>query len=197
MTDLQKKMRFLKAKGAEFGELWTVKMNSGKFGVPWERTMRILEQCGVDLKVVYPAEEEGEEGMKDVTKSKESRKSWQKIEVDSSVAKQSVSGDSTLKPEGLLEEQVQQLSKPRKTHQKKKNRIAEIESAVENQQKKIDSEEQVQKLSKPPKTHQKKNKRIAETESVVENQQKKIDSEGKKRRKKNNAASAETENPVL
>jgi len=55
MADLQKKMKFWKAKGQEFGDLWAVRINSGKFGVPWDRTKRILEQCGVDVKVVSPA----------------------------------------------------------------------------------------------------------------------------------------------
>ncbi|MCJ1379810.1 ADP-ribose 1''-phosphate phosphatase [Xylographa soralifera] len=55
MADLQKKMKFWKAKGQEFGDLWAVRINSGKFGVPWGRTKRILEQCGMDIKVVAPA----------------------------------------------------------------------------------------------------------------------------------------------
>ncbi|MCJ1394641.1 ADP-ribose 1''-phosphate phosphatase [Xylographa bjoerkii] len=57
MADLQKKMKFWKAKGQEFGDLWAVRINSGKFGVPWDRTKRILEQCGMDMKVVAPADE--------------------------------------------------------------------------------------------------------------------------------------------
>ncbi|MCJ1403628.1 ADP-ribose 1''-phosphate phosphatase [Xylographa trunciseda] len=57
MADLQKKMKFWKAKGQEFGDLWAVRINSGKFGVPWDRTKRILEQCGVDVKVVSPVAE--------------------------------------------------------------------------------------------------------------------------------------------
>ena len=57
MVDLQKKMKFWKARGQEFGDLWAVKINSGKFGVPWDRTKRILEQCGMDVKVVAPGAE--------------------------------------------------------------------------------------------------------------------------------------------
>ena len=60
MADLQKKMRFWKAKGQEFGDLWAVRINSGKFGVPWDRTKRILEQCGMDVKVVAPEGEVAE-----------------------------------------------------------------------------------------------------------------------------------------
>ena len=68
MADLQKKMKFWKAKGQEFGDLWAVRINSGKFGVPWDRTKRILEQCGMDVKVVAPGAdvvEVGGEGKQD------------------------------------------------------------------------------------------------------------------------------------
>ncbi|MCJ1435678.1 ADP-ribose 1''-phosphate phosphatase [Xylographa pallens] len=73
MADLQKKMKFWKAKGQEFGDLWAVRINSGKFGVPWDRTKRILEQCGMDVKVVAPggdvveAVEEGKQDGKETS----------------------------------------------------------------------------------------------------------------------------------
>lgn len=56
LGDLHKKLSFLKASGKDTGDVWAVRINSGKFGVQWERTKRILEQCAVDLKVVRPPE---------------------------------------------------------------------------------------------------------------------------------------------
>ena len=59
MGDLRKKLDFLKGKPSAPGELWAVRINSGKFGVSWERTKRVLEQCGLDLQVAIPVEEAG------------------------------------------------------------------------------------------------------------------------------------------
>ena len=64
MGDLHKKLSFLRTSGKDIGDVWAVRINSGKFGVQWERTKRILEQCAVDLKVVRPPEE-GEDGEKE------------------------------------------------------------------------------------------------------------------------------------
>ena len=44
------------------GECYAVRINSGKFGVPWEDTKRVLEGGGVDMVVMRPEEEEEEEG---------------------------------------------------------------------------------------------------------------------------------------
>ena len=41
------------------GECYAVRINSGKFGVPWEDTKRVLEGGGVDMVVLRPEEEEG------------------------------------------------------------------------------------------------------------------------------------------
>ena len=57
MGDLRKKLDFLQGKPLVPGELWAVRINSGKFGVTWERTKRVLEQCGLDLQVAIPVEE--------------------------------------------------------------------------------------------------------------------------------------------
>lgn len=57
MGDLAKKLKFTRGRGQEVGELWCVRLNSGLFGVRWERTKRVLEQCGMDLHVVGPEEE--------------------------------------------------------------------------------------------------------------------------------------------
>ncbi len=46
------------------GECYAVRINSGKFGVPWEDTKRVLEGGGVDMVVLRPEEEEGGEGIK-------------------------------------------------------------------------------------------------------------------------------------
>ena len=42
-------------------ECYAVRINSGKFGVPWENTKRVLEGGGVDMVVLRPEEEGGEE----------------------------------------------------------------------------------------------------------------------------------------
>ena len=72
--DLHKKLSFLKASGKEIGDVWAVRINSGKFGVQWDRTKRILEQCAVNLRVVRPPEE-GEDEEKEGTtiKAQDSR----------------------------------------------------------------------------------------------------------------------------
>lgn len=36
------------------GELWSVRINSGLFHVPWEETKRVLEGGGIDVVVVTP-----------------------------------------------------------------------------------------------------------------------------------------------
>ncbi|KAJ6121139.1 ADP-ribose 1''-phosphate phosphatase, partial [Penicillium sp. IBT 18751x] len=38
------------------GELWSCRFNSGLFGVPWGETRGLVENVGLDLKVVYPAD---------------------------------------------------------------------------------------------------------------------------------------------
>lgn len=37
------------------GELWAVRINSGKFGVKWERSKEVLEAGGLSIKVMAPA----------------------------------------------------------------------------------------------------------------------------------------------
>lgn len=46
------------------GECYAVRINSGKFGVPWEDTKRVLEGGGVDMVVLRPEEEEEGDGSK-------------------------------------------------------------------------------------------------------------------------------------
>ena len=56
MGDLAKQLKALKEPGSQVGELWAVKINSGSFHVPWQRTKEVLEHCGLDIKIVYPGE---------------------------------------------------------------------------------------------------------------------------------------------
>ena len=105
MADLQKKMKFWKAKGQEFGDLWAVRINSGKFGVPWDRTKRILEQCGLDVKVVSPADDNVEEveesekrgrGNLDSKRSEVVTEERSRLEnADQGTVKENASGDTT------------------------------------------------------------------------------------------------------
>lgn len=45
--------------GMKPGECYAVRINSGKFGVPWEDTKKVLEGGGVDMVVLRPEEEDG------------------------------------------------------------------------------------------------------------------------------------------
>ena len=56
MVGLEDTLRFIKRGGNKVGDIWAVRLNSGKFGVNWERTKSVLEGCGMNLKVVNPAE---------------------------------------------------------------------------------------------------------------------------------------------
>ena len=65
LTSTQKAMSKLKdvldsmSQGRQRGaktNVWAVRLNSGKFGIEWEKTKNVLEGCGVRLKVVRPAE---------------------------------------------------------------------------------------------------------------------------------------------
>ncbi|KAL9596082.1 MAG: hypothetical protein Q9219_006030 [cf. Caloplaca sp. 3 TL-2023] len=51
-----------KGKGEIMGGCVSVRINSGLFGVEWERTREVLERGGVDMVVVSPREEEGVKG---------------------------------------------------------------------------------------------------------------------------------------
>ena len=44
--------------GDAVGEWWAVRINSGKFGVPWGETRRVLEEGGWRVRVVVPGEAE-------------------------------------------------------------------------------------------------------------------------------------------
>ena len=46
----------MKNGGVMVGDVWAVRINSGKFGVKWERTKKVLEECSLHMKVVRSAE---------------------------------------------------------------------------------------------------------------------------------------------
>ena len=50
----------MRASGQEVGNCYAVRINSGKFGVEWQRTMAVLEAGDLDITVLKP--EEGKEG---------------------------------------------------------------------------------------------------------------------------------------
>lgn len=49
----------MKVKEGWESEVWAVRINSGRFGVEWERTRGVLEGGGVDVMVVTPVGEDG------------------------------------------------------------------------------------------------------------------------------------------
>ncbi|KAL9593345.1 MAG: hypothetical protein Q9179_005937 [Wetmoreana sp. 5 TL-2023] len=42
----------------EMGDCYSVRINSGLFGVPWQKTKAVLEKAGLDMVVVRPPDEE-------------------------------------------------------------------------------------------------------------------------------------------
>lgn len=44
------------------GECWAVRINSGKFGVDWDRTKVVLENGAVDMRIILFAEPNAKEG---------------------------------------------------------------------------------------------------------------------------------------
>lgn len=63
------KERVERGKGKdEMGGCVGVRINSGLFGVEWERTREVLEGCGVDMVIISPGESEEGEKKKSVTR---------------------------------------------------------------------------------------------------------------------------------
>lgn len=62
LQDLEGQLRQLRAENSHIseknarvpGEVWSVRINSGSFHVPWEETKRLLERGGMDMVVVRP-----------------------------------------------------------------------------------------------------------------------------------------------
>ncbi len=75
MRDLGRQISDGKEQGCEMGECYSVRINSGLFGVPWRDTKRVLRVAGVDMVVVRPESQkdevvesdgDGEVGVEDV-----------------------------------------------------------------------------------------------------------------------------------
>lgn len=60
VRDLGRQIRGGKEEGAEMGECYSVRVNSGLFGVPWRDTKRVLRKGGVDMVVVRPNSQKDE-----------------------------------------------------------------------------------------------------------------------------------------
>lgn len=71
VKDLGRQLGEPRGKGIE--RVWSVKINSGMFGVEWERTEEVLREGGVDMVIVTPAEGEG-------TGKKRNRKGGERVE---------------------------------------------------------------------------------------------------------------------
>ncbi|KAL8767225.1 MAG: hypothetical protein Q9209_006230 [Squamulea sp. 1 TL-2023] len=50
--------------GWEMGACYSVRINSGLFGVPWEETKKVLDKGGVDMVVLRPPDSQEEDGKK-------------------------------------------------------------------------------------------------------------------------------------
>lgn len=61
LRDLEAEIASLRGQGWE-GEVWAVRINSGRFGVEWGRTRKVLEDGGVGVRVVVVEGEGGGEG---------------------------------------------------------------------------------------------------------------------------------------
>ena len=119
MGDLNKKLKFLKGTGQDLGDLWAVRINSGKFGVDWQRTKRILEQCGMDLTIVYPPEdEESKASGKKALKSAPSRETEEKSTVTSPPA----SGPTATADAAEVEQCAEALTGAKRKSKKRKRR---------------------------------------------------------------------------
>ncbi|KAL8753710.1 MAG: hypothetical protein Q9199_004854 [Rusavskia elegans] len=58
--DLGRQIKGGKEEGAQMGECYSVRINSGLFGVPWRDTKRFLRKGGVDMVVVRPDSQKDE-----------------------------------------------------------------------------------------------------------------------------------------
>lgn len=65
MQALKAELADLEAKGLPVGGVYAVKINSGLFRVPWEETMKILQEGEVDTTIVTPPSEEEDDASGD------------------------------------------------------------------------------------------------------------------------------------
>ena len=73
LRDLEEQLRELRAEGLQEregkkrkerdvrvpGEVWSVRINSGSFRVPWEETSNVLKEGGLDMVIARPRVEDG------------------------------------------------------------------------------------------------------------------------------------------
>ena len=52
----------MRQSGEEVGNSYAVRINSGKFGVQWQRTKAVLEAGDLDITVLRPEGEKGKDG---------------------------------------------------------------------------------------------------------------------------------------
>lgn len=62
IKDLAKQVAEMRELGQEMGKCYAVRINSGRFGVEWQKTRAVLEAGGLDITVVRPEEEERADG---------------------------------------------------------------------------------------------------------------------------------------
>lgn len=53
--------KYERSTGKKMPKLSCCRFNSGLFGVPWERTRKLLDDAGLDVTVVYPPNEDEKE----------------------------------------------------------------------------------------------------------------------------------------
>jgi len=52
VEDLKAQLEEIKQGENKPGEVWACKFNSASFGVPWERSRKVVEEVGLDMVVV-------------------------------------------------------------------------------------------------------------------------------------------------
>lgn len=60
LKDLAKQVAEMRASDEEMGNCYAVRINSGKFGVEWQKTKAVLEAGELDITVVRPEEEKAD-----------------------------------------------------------------------------------------------------------------------------------------
>ena len=62
LRDLVRQVVEMRELGEEIGSCYAVRINSGRFGVEWQKTKAVMEAGDLDITVVRPEEEEKVEG---------------------------------------------------------------------------------------------------------------------------------------
>ena len=63
-------MAEIRQSGEEVGKCYAVRINSGKFGVAWQRTKAVLEAGDLDITVLRPEGEKGGDGARSAADEK-------------------------------------------------------------------------------------------------------------------------------